>query len=75
MTRHGLKFILYEWGEKAGTKHLNTELLRHFAVTHLLREGRSPEEIMQHLGLRRMGNIAKHIAALSKSFAHDDSTK
>lgn len=62
MTRHGLKFILYELGEKAGLKHLNTELLRHFAVSYLISAGRSPEEIMHHLGLRRMGNISKHLA-------------
>jgi integrase/recombinase XerD len=62
MTRHGLKFILYELGEKAGLKHLNTELLRHFAVNYLIGIGRSPEEIMHHLGLRRMGNISKHLA-------------
>lgn len=62
MTRHGLKFILYELGEKAGLKHLNTELLRHFSVAYLIGIGRSPDEIMQHLGLRRMGNIAKHLA-------------
>lgn len=62
MTRHGLKFILYELGEKAGLKHLNTELLRHFAVTYLIGLGRTPEEIMHHLGLRRMGNISKHLA-------------
>jgi integrase/recombinase XerD len=62
MTRHGLKFIIYELGEKAGVKHLNAELLRHYAVSNLLGFGRSPEEIMKHLGLRRMGNIAKHMA-------------
>lgn len=62
MTRHGLKFILYELGEKAGLKHLNTELLRHFAVNYLIGIGRSPEAIMNHLGLRRMGNISKHLA-------------
>ena len=61
MTRHGLKFILYELGEKAGLRKLNTEQLRHFAVSYLISLGRSPEEIMLHLGLCRIGNIAKHI--------------
>lgn len=61
MTRHGLKFILYELGEKAGVPGLNTEQLRHYAVAHLLAEGKSPDEIMHHLGLRRIGNIAKHL--------------
>lgn len=62
MTRHGLKFILYEIGEKTGLSHLNTEQLRHFAVNYLMSLGKSPEEIMAHLGLRRLGNIAKHFA-------------
>ncbi len=62
MTRHGLKFILYEIGTKAGLSHLNTEQLRHFAVNYLMSLGKMPEEIMAHLGLRRLGNIAKHFA-------------
>jgi integrase/recombinase XerD len=62
MTRHGLKFILYEIGDKAGISRLNTEQLRHFAVNYMIGLGRSPEEIMGHLGLRRIGNIAKHLA-------------
>lgn len=61
MTRHGLKFILYELGEKAGVPGLNTEQLRHFAVSYMLAHGRAPDEIMQRLGLRRIGNIAKHL--------------
>lgn len=67
MTRHGLKFILYELGEKAGLQKLNTEQLRHFAVTYMLGLGRSPEEIMLALGLRRIGNIAKHLARHKQS--------
>lgn len=66
ITRHGLKFMLYELGEKASVPHLNTELLRHHAVSFQLSLGRSPEEIMQHFGLRRMGNIAKHAATLPR---------
>ncbi len=66
MTRHGLKFMLYELGEKTGIAHLNTELLRHHAVSFQLGLGRSPEEIMHHFGLRRMGNIAKHAATLPR---------
>ncbi|TWW12796.1 tyrosine recombinase XerD [Planctomyces bekefii] len=61
MTRHGLKFILYELGDKTGLRKLNTEQLRHFAVSYLIANGRTPDEIMQFLGLRRIGNIAKHI--------------
>lgn len=66
MTRHGLKFILYEMGEKVGLKKLNTEQLRHYAVNHLISLGRSSEEIMQHLGLKRLGNIAKHMSKSKK---------
>jgi integrase/recombinase XerD len=62
MTRHGLKFLLYELGEKFHLPHLNTEVLRHYAIEHQLTEGWSPEKIMQHLGLRRLGNIGKHLA-------------
>jgi integrase/recombinase XerD len=61
MTRHGLKFVLYELGEKIRLPTLNTELLRHYAVSHLIGLGRSPEEVMHHLGLRQLGNIAKHL--------------
>lgn len=61
MTRHGLKFILYELGDKSGLNRLNTEQLRHYAVGSLINRGRSPEEIMLHMGLRRIGNIAKHL--------------
>lgn len=62
MTRHGLKFSLYELGERFQVSHLNTENLRHYAIEHLLTEGWDPEAIMEHLGLRRLGNIAKHMA-------------
>ena len=62
MTRHGLKFILYEIGDKMSLSKLNTEQLRHYAVSYLIDIGRAPDEIMAHLGLRRLGNIAKHLA-------------
>lgn len=61
MTRHGLKFIVYEVGEKAEIQRLNTETLRHYAIKHLISRGFGAEEIMSHLGLRRIGNIAKHL--------------
>jgi len=64
MTRHGLKFLLYELGARVQIKHLNAELLRHFAVEYLLSTGYSLDQVMQHLGLRRAGNIAKHMATL-----------
>ena len=61
MSRHGLKFLLYEMGQETGIDHLNTERLRHFAMSRLLASGCEPEQIMNHLGLRRLGNIAKHM--------------
>jgi integrase/recombinase XerD len=62
MTRHGLKFVMYELGEKIGISKLNSELLRHHAIRHQLASGKSPEDLMGHLGLRRLGNIARHNA-------------
>lgn len=62
MTRHGLKFLLYELGERFKIPHINTENLRHYAIEHQLANGWDAEQIMQHLGLRRLGNIGKHIA-------------
>ncbi len=62
MTRHGLKFMLHELGNKLGFKHLHTETLRHHAMCYQLAIGRGPEDVMQHLGLRRLGNIGKHLA-------------
>jgi integrase/recombinase XerD len=61
MTRHGLKFLLYELAEKANISHLNTENLRHHAITNMISLQKTPEEIQAHLGLKRLGNIAKHI--------------
>lgn len=61
MTRHGLKFALYEIGEKAGIEKLNSETLRHHAVCYQLAQGKTTAEVMEHLGLKRPGNIAKHL--------------
>jgi site-specific recombinase XerD len=65
LTRHGLKFMLYELGAKLAIANLNAEHLRHFAINFMLSQGTSAEHIMQHLGLRRLGNIAKYKANLS----------
>lgn len=70
LTRHGLKFLLYELGEKAKIPALNTELLRHHAVRFQLSVRQSPEEVMQHLGLRRLGNIAKHLQHFKQEENH-----
>jgi hypothetical protein len=66
MTRHGLKFMLYEIGQSCGIAKLNTEQLRHHAVQFQLAQGKSMEEIMVHLGLRRPGNISKHLHKSSR---------
>lgn len=62
ITRHGIKFMLYELGEKSGLHHLNAEALRHHATAYLLDQGLCPDDIMAHFGLKRVGNIAKHAA-------------
>lgn len=62
LTRHGLKFALYEIGDLTDLSKLNSEALRHHAVSYLLSRGKKTEEIMLHLGLKRPGNIAKHQA-------------
>lgn len=68
--RHGLKFLLSELAPVIQRKTLNTEMLRHYAICSQLRSGKSPEDIMQHLGLKRPGNITKHLrAAMRKHLA------
>lgn len=69
MSRHGLKFMLSELGEKAKIKNLHSESLRHLAIEQLISSGKRPEDIMSHLGLRQLGNIGKHLA--KKRVAHD----
>ncbi len=64
LTRHGLKFLLYELGEKAGIEGLTTEKLRHYSISRFLVHGKSPEYIMKHLGLKRKGNVTKHLTIL-----------
>jgi site-specific recombinase XerD len=64
ITRHGLKFIIYEIGKKGAFEQLNSEYLRHHAMHRRILAGTEPETLMKHLGIRRAGNIAKHIASL-----------
>ena len=59
LSRHGLKYMLYERGEKVGIAGLHTEILREHAIETLIKMGRTPEEIMAHLGLLRLGRIAR----------------
>lgn len=61
MSRHGLKFLLYEIGAPSRVNHLNAEMLRSYATRHLLSIGLSPEDVMRRLGLRQIGAIARHI--------------
>ena len=61
ITRHGIKFLLYEIGEKSGVPKLNTELLRHYAIQFLLEKKGSLQSVKDHLGLKQAGNILKHI--------------
>lgn len=62
MTRHGLKFIIYELGDRMGISHLNAEILRHHAIDYQLGNGKSSDEVMSHLGLKQPGLVAKHAA-------------
>jgi integrase/recombinase XerD len=61
LTRHGVKFALYELGTAVGSEKLNSEDLRHFAIAHKVELGMTPEMIMNHFGLRTLGNIGKHL--------------
>ena len=65
ISRHGLKFVLYEIGNKFDVKHLNSELLRHVAIDKMIMNDFTPERIMSHLGLRQLGNIERHFKKLA----------
>lgn len=67
ITRHGLKFLLYELGKEAGVPKLNTELLRHFAILSLLERFEEAGLVQKHLGLKKPGNILKHLAQIRKT--------
>lgn len=60
ISRHGLKFLIYELGNSCNFSHLNTEALRHHAIQFQLECGKKTEDVMKHLGLKRPGNITKH---------------
>lgn len=64
MTRHGLKFLLYELGNLHGIEGLNAEMLRHFCIRYHLEQGMAPEELMDKLGLKRLGVISSHLRRL-----------
>lgn len=62
LTRHGVKFALYELGNLVKVPQLNSEELRHHAMSHKVSVGFSPEQLMNHLGLRTIGKTAAHFA-------------
>ncbi len=66
LTRHGLKFILAQLAAQATITSLSPSLLRHHATRHMLQQGKSIEDSMAHLGLKRTGNISKHLAQLQQ---------
>lgn len=71
LSRHGLKFTLYEIGATAGIDHLNSEDLRHCAIQHQLALGKSTEEVLRHLGLKRPGLISIHVPDGTKALMSD----
>jgi site-specific recombinase XerD len=60
ISRHGIKFMLYDIGSTIEIPKLNTELLRHYAIGFHLDLGKSAENIKDHFGLKQVGNIGKH---------------
>jgi len=72
LTRHGLKFALYELGTAVKIEHLNSEDLRHCAIQYQLGIGKSMEQILNHLGLKRPGLVSQHSAIQSKTNAVKD---
>lgn len=62
LTRHGLKFMLTELGNKLGIK-LNAERLRGEALERMVKAGMTEKEIQKRLGLRRKPNT-KHSRAM-----------
>jgi site-specific recombinase XerD len=60
LTRHGVKFALYELGQKALIAKLNSEDLRHHAMAHKVAIGFTPEMLLNHLGLRTPGKTSRH---------------
>jgi integrase/recombinase XerD len=60
LTRHGVKFALYELGNRVKINFLNSEDLRHHAMAHKVSLGFTPEMLMVHLGLRTPGKAVLH---------------
>ena len=74
LTRHGLKFALYEIGRRFNIPSLTTEMLRHYAIQQFVVNGTSLEDLLRHLGLRRPGNVGKHFGYLTGIIQKQDIT-
>jgi site-specific recombinase XerD len=59
MSRHGLKFILAEFANELGIPKLNAECLRSHTALCKLRIGWQPEQVMEHLGISKLGIVGK----------------
>ena len=62
LSRHGLKFMLYDLSKKINIMPVNTELMRHHAICFQLKKGFSHLQVQERLGLKQLGNIAKYQA-------------
>ena len=64
LTRHGLKFMLYQLAQKTSSAPISCEKLRNHAIAFQLAQKNSATAVMAHLGLRRIGIIKKHLPKL-----------
>ncbi|MCX6116592.1 MAG: site-specific integrase [Proteobacteria bacterium] len=63
VSRHGVKFTMYELGKQIQNLKLNSELLRHNAIARKVALGLNTDDLLQHFGLRTLGNIGFHLHA------------
>ena len=61
LTRHGLKFMLYQLAQKTNNAPISCEKLRNHAIAFQLAQKNSTAAVMAHLGLRRVGIIKKYL--------------
>ena len=61
LTRHGLKFLLHQIAKQLDIATLSPQRLRHYAIRYLRKErNKTIDQTMNHLGLKRIGNINKY---------------
>lgn len=65
LTRHGLKFMLYQLAEKTSSAPISCEKLRNHAIAFQFAQKNSATAVMAHFGLRRVGIIKKHLSKLN----------